>query len=293
MISIAMTTYNGAKYLGEQIDSILNQTIQDFELVVCDDCSSDGTLNILYSYTANDPRIKIYQNEHNIGFKKNFERAMRLCSGEFVALCDQDDIWSKDHLEVLLNMMNGCALACGNAVIVDQNGDNTGYTLQDQQVLRKIPSDNLSMAYTIVYFRNPFQGASMMMKKDFLEIVLPIPSDVKYHDVWIATLACFSGGIKYSSQIINYYRMHGDNVTGNRKFKLSRSRKLIGKILFAKNAINRDVIMSHMKNRLVNISESERKFLEESQIFFGRMHSVTGRLRNIPFLIKHYSVIYG
>ena len=190
-------------------------------------------------------------------------------------------------------MMDGCALACGNAIIVDQDGNNTGYTLQDQQVFRKIPSDNLSMAYTIVYFRNPFQGASMMMKRDLIEVALPIPSDVKYHDVWIATLACFSGGIKYSTQIINHYRMHGDNVTGNRKCRLSKSRKLIGKILFAKNSINRDVIISHMKNRLVNISESERKFLEDAQFFFDRMRSVTGRLKNIPFLIRNYSVIYG
>ena len=293
MFSIAMTTFNGARYLREQIDSILNQTIQDFELVICDDCSSDETFEILCNYAKKNPRLKVYQNEYNLGFKDNFEKAISLCSGEYVALCDQDDIWSEDHLEVLYGMMGDCVLACGNAEIIDRDGNDMGYTLQEQQVLHKIPTDNLSMAYTIIYFRNPFQGASMMMKREFLDIALPIPMDVNYHDVWIASLACFSGGIKYTSHIINHYRMHGNNVTGNRDFTLSKGRKLMGKILLSKNSINRDVIVSQIENRLVTISNPERRFLEEAKVFFARMRSFRGRLRNIPFLIKHYSVIYG
>lgn len=78
MISIAMATYNGEKYLREQIDSILNQTIQDFELIVCDDCSTDTTWNILLDYQSQDKRIKCYRNEENLGFKKNFEKAIKM-----------------------------------------------------------------------------------------------------------------------------------------------------------------------------------------------------------------------
>ena len=91
MISIAMATYNGAKYLREQIDSILAQTIQDFELVVCDDCSSDDTWDILKQYSDADKRIKVFRNESNMGFKRNFEKAMSLCGGDYIALSDQDD----------------------------------------------------------------------------------------------------------------------------------------------------------------------------------------------------------
>ena len=92
MISIAMATYNGELFIREQLDSILTQTLSDWELIVCDDGSTDNTLSILQEYANNDSRIKIYQNETNLGFKRNFEKAIGLCSGEYIALCDQDDI---------------------------------------------------------------------------------------------------------------------------------------------------------------------------------------------------------
>ena len=117
MISIAMATYNGEKYLREQIDSILNQTIQDFELIVCDDCSTDTTWNILQDYQSQDRRIKCYRNEENLGFKKNFEKAIGLCTGEYIALSDQDDIWLPEHLEKLVNIIGNADLACGTELL--------------------------------------------------------------------------------------------------------------------------------------------------------------------------------
>ena len=109
MIGIAMTTYNGEKYLKEQIDSILNQTVSDFELIVCDDVSSDSTMDILNDYAEKDDRVHVFRNEENLGFLKNFEKAIRICldrGAEYVALSDQDDVWMKNHLEVLLNTIS-------------------------------------------------------------------------------------------------------------------------------------------------------------------------------------------
>ena len=99
MISIAMATYNGEKYLKEQIDSILNQSIQEFELVVCDDCSTDNTWSMLEEYAQHDNRITIIENEKNLGVKHNFEKAISLTKGEFIAFSDQDDIWLKEKVE--------------------------------------------------------------------------------------------------------------------------------------------------------------------------------------------------
>lgn len=79
MIDIAMTTYNGEKYLKEQIDSILNQTVSDFELIVCDDGSTDSTIDILNEYSKKDSRVHIFQNKNNLGVIKNFEKAIRIC----------------------------------------------------------------------------------------------------------------------------------------------------------------------------------------------------------------------
>ena len=102
MISIAMTTYNGEKYISAQIDSILSQTVSDFELVVCDDVSTDNTVDILKDYALKDCRLKLCCNGQNLGFKNNFAKAISLCKGEYIAFCDQDDVWTNDHLEVLL-----------------------------------------------------------------------------------------------------------------------------------------------------------------------------------------------
>src|SRR5690554_1467232 len=114
MISIALASYNGEKYIKEQLDSILNQTIQDFEIVVCDDASTDNTWEILQQYEAKDKRFKIFRNEQNLGFKKNFEKAISHCKGEYIALSDQDDIWIENHLELLFNHIQENDLCLGN-----------------------------------------------------------------------------------------------------------------------------------------------------------------------------------
>lgn len=129
MISIAMATYNGEKYLRKQIDSILDQTIQDFELIVCDDCSTDTTWNILLMYQLQDSRIKCYRNEENLGFKKNFEKAIGLCSGEYIALSDQDDIWTEKHLQVLVENLGERDLIGANAFLCDKNAKPIGTDL--------------------------------------------------------------------------------------------------------------------------------------------------------------------
>lgn len=101
LVSIAMATYNGEKYLKEQLDSIYAQTYKNIEVIVCDDCSSDKTVEILDEYKEKYG-LKYYINEKNLGFKKNFEKAISLCSGDFIALADQDDIWIESKIEIFL-----------------------------------------------------------------------------------------------------------------------------------------------------------------------------------------------
>lgn len=107
-----MTTYNGVKYLREQIESILSQTYKDFELIICDDCSKDSTVSILKKYQNKDSRVKYFINESNLGFKKNFEKAISLCSGEYVAFSDQDDIWLPEKLEESITHIGNNNLLC-------------------------------------------------------------------------------------------------------------------------------------------------------------------------------------
>src|ERR1700753_2011765 len=98
LVSIALCTYNGAVYLKEQLDSLIAQTYPNIEIVVVDDRSADDTWQLLTGYANTYPQFKIHQNAQNLGFVKNFEHAASLCSGELIALCDQDDIWHPEKI---------------------------------------------------------------------------------------------------------------------------------------------------------------------------------------------------
>ena len=216
MISIAMTTYNGERFLREQLDSILNQTYKDIELVVCDDCSADSTWSILQEYQQKDNRIRCYKNEKNLGFKKNFEKAISLCNGEFIALSDQDDIWTDNHLEVLFQNIQEKDLICGNNELINLEGKSLhiDFFTSNQFSIKKFPT-NEQILYKILLSGNCFQGASMLFSKRFKNIAFPIPEKLNYHDSWLACLACTLNSFAVINHIITYYRQHNSQVTKN------------------------------------------------------------------------------
>ncbi len=225
VVSVALAVYNGEKYLRQQVDSILNQTVDDIELVMSDDCSTDGSWELMEKQAKADSRIRIYKNKKNLGFKDNFGKAIKECHGKYIALSDCDDIWEPNHLETLLEKIGNKALACGNSTLVDADGIPTGTTLRQQEALDWIPDDDMKKLLSIILFRNPYQGATMLMRRSFIEKALPIPSKMRYHDTWFASLACFCGGISYTRQSLMKYRRTNDSITGlrnKRKSKLYR-----------------------------------------------------------------------
>ena len=211
-VSIAMATFNGERFVREQIDSILEQSVQDFELVVCDDASTDATWEILTEYAQKDSRIHIYRNERNLGFKQNFERAIRLCKADFIALSDQDDVWYPNHLYVLLSNIGDHVLCAGDADMVDENNREIGERLSYADGFQLIPPTE-KLLWRLMFVMNPLQGASMLLRKDFLERILPIPNWISTHDRYFAACACCDTGPIYISKPITRYRQHGDNIT--------------------------------------------------------------------------------
>lgn len=250
MISIALASYNGEKYISEQIDSILAQTYQDFELIICDDCSTDNTWQILEEYAQRDNRIKIFRNEKNLGFKKNFEKAILLCKGDYVALSDQDDIWTENHLEVLLQNIGKKSLSCGNSLLVDSEGNSTNSKLNENEGL--LYFDDSKYIYRSMLNGNCLQGANMLMPLGFAKKCIPIPSGVPYHDAWFAACACLDNGINYSFEIINKYRQHGGNITfmgHNRKRNFFQKLRLRIDFLKYGDAIDRFCYVDNLKER--------------------------------------------
>lgn len=113
----------------QQLDSILRQTHQNIEIVICDDYSQDGSLKLLAEYATKDNRIRFFKNDENLGYVKNFEKAISLCKGDFIAMADQDDIWSENHIEVLLENIGGFDLIGANAELVDEKLKPLGDTM--------------------------------------------------------------------------------------------------------------------------------------------------------------------
>lgn len=217
MISIAMATYNGEKYLREQLDSILSQTITDFELIIGDDHSTDSTVSILSEYAAKYPRILYSVNPVNVGFKKNFEQIIARCQGDYIALCDQDDIWYPNHLQLLLDHIGNHAMCCGNSELVNQDNQSLHRNLSDSDGIHFIPDEPRKWFLRLMLHGNPFQGAAMLLRKDFAERCLPIPNGISFHDAWIAGCALMDkDGVYYlPTPPIARYRQHTDNVTSN------------------------------------------------------------------------------
>ena len=106
LISIVLATYNGERYLKEQLDTVFQQTYSNLEIVAIDDCSSDTTVSILHHYASVHSNMKVYVNERNMGHIKAFEKGISLSTGVFIALCDQDDIWNKHKIELLMKEKN-------------------------------------------------------------------------------------------------------------------------------------------------------------------------------------------
>ncbi|WP_306551848.1 glycosyltransferase family 2 protein [Daejeonella sp.] len=236
LISIALCTYNGEAYLREQLESIVNQSYSTLELIAVDDCSSDNTLNILNEYAANYPFIKVFVNPENIGYIRNFEKALKLCSGEFIALSDQDDIWDLHKIEKQVNAIGNQLMIYHDSEFVDQNG----------QLLNKKMSDIMNLyrgdqPESFLFF-NCISGHSVLMKKELRDELLPFPN-AYYHDWWMGYVATNLGSIDCIDEPLVKYRQHHtadtnilkrkrDNSTRN---QLSASMKYDKKIQWLKS----------------------------------------------------------
>jgi glycosyltransferase involved in cell wall biosynthesis len=279
MLSIAMTTYNGSKYITEQIESIANQTIQDYELIICDDCSKDNTVEIIKAFQQKDSRIKLFCNEQNLGFKKNFEKAVQLCQGEYIALCDQDDVWTENHLEALYSNIGDNYVIAGNNELVDKDLKSLNQTFFNSHLFsaEKYPT-NKDIIKKILFSGNCFQGASMMLHKNILPFYLPLPEKIKYHDSWLAALACTLNKFTVTETVITKYRQHEAQVTSGDKSNSGFSK---GRVLFC------DELLNH---NLPDSSSSE--IIKQIKKYFSNTSKVWQRIKQTNIWKNNYSYIY-
>lgn len=271
LVSIAMCTYNGEKFLREQLDSLINQDYKNYELIIVDDCSTDTTHSILKEYADEYSYIELHLNAKNLGFKKNFEKALTLVKGEFIALCDQDDIWFPNKISIMASKIGPNTLIFSNSEMVDEDGK---YLLSDFYSYIKMTPHSRTTWQSLI-FDNYILGHNMFFRKELLRHALPMPNSFKEHDHWLAICAASTGTVAYLPEILGRYRVHDANCTIKKKIRKKRSftgiiryiskryHKLLSVIDTYKLRIDRvdymletDIISVEEKNDLLTIKEA-------------------------------------
>jgi Glycosyl transferase family 2 len=214
-LSIAMGTYNGAVHLPEQLASIAAQKRPPDELIVCDDCSTDQTPALIRAFATTAPMpVRLFVNEQNLGSTRNFEQAIGLCSGEVIALSDQDDVWRNDKLQLIeAALLNAPAagLVFSDAEIVDANLNpldsrmwtRLGFDRKKRGLVRRGRSlDVLLPGWTVT-------GATMAFRSKYRRLLLPIPEEIPMiHDGWIAVAIATVAEVIFLDEPLIKYRQH-------------------------------------------------------------------------------------
>jgi len=242
-VSVALCTYNGGKYISEQIESILNQTIKVDEIVICDDSSSDTTVEIINRFQSENKNIFLHINETKLGIIKNFEKCIRITSGDIIFLSDQDDIWLPEKAELLiaaLELKHHNLLVFSDGVLIDDTneklaGNQTlwgkwGFTQEMQAAWR----DNIRAFYDLSKNNNKITGATLAFKSRLKNYIFPFELPLNYwHDAWLGLVAASRGGLVFVDKATILYRIHSEQQIG----------------------INMDATMSGDKNSLISATQ--------------------------------------
>ncbi|NVJ60890.1 MAG: glycosyltransferase family 2 protein [Gammaproteobacteria bacterium] len=215
-ISIVLCTYNGEKYLPDLLSSIQKQSLPPAELVWVDDRSKDNTIKIAKEFAQSvEYPVKLFINESQLGPKLNFSLALSKASGDFIALCDQDDVWLPHKLETLCAQFTSSdqMLAYSNGQLVDSKLRNLNATFLERNGTTHKDRARLNF----LLFQNSVTGCFCMFRRDILDFALPIPQAAIMHDWWIAQVASAIGKVIFTSEITTLYRQHDDNVMGVQK----------------------------------------------------------------------------
>lgn len=202
MVSVAMATYNGEKYIKQQLETILENLEINDEIIISDDNSTDSTIKIIESFKDN--RIKIYKGPC-LGVKQNFANAINFCKGDYIFLSDQDDIWIEGKVEKIVNyfennqvdvIQHDCNIV--NSELEEMNPSYFEFRKCKNGILKNI-------------IKGSYLGCCMAFKKELKEYILPIPNDIDMHDQWIGLIGEIKGNFMFVNEKLIKYRRHENN----------------------------------------------------------------------------------
>jgi glycosyltransferase involved in cell wall biosynthesis len=206
LVSIALCTYNGEKFLGQLLDTLINQTYPNIEIIAVDDCSTDNTYAILTTYAVKYPQITVYKNEVNLGFVRNFEHALTYCQGDLIAFCDQDDLWLPEKIALQVEGIGDNMLIYHDSEFINDQEKPLGKKMSDIVNFYKGDDPRVFLFFSCV------SGHAMLVKKQLLAEALPFKEGY-YHDWWLAYVATNIGSITFIPQCLVKYRQHNNSKT--------------------------------------------------------------------------------
>jgi len=256
LVSIAMCTYNGEQFLREQLDSLIAQDYPNIEIIIVDDCSTDSTFNILKEYQSNHSHIRAMKNPANLGFVKNFEKATSLCSGDYISLCDQDDIWFSHKISQLVDHIGESNLIYSGVQLINEKG---------QKIKREfLTIHRLSgKCHLGLLFANCVTGHTCLIKRQALNKALPFPEKITVHDHWIALVSAATGGIKAHPETLSLYRQHDSNAI------LGEKEHHKNKFIKRKQLFNTQMAFIKAARNVDGLPEDDRNLIDSIIVAYG------------------------
>ena len=219
-VSVALCTHNGARFIEEQLESILAQTVPVREIVLSDDASTDDTVDLARRTGGERAALTVLRHDPPLGVTANFERAIRATTGDVVVLSDQDDRWRADRVErglARLRASSDAELCFSDARLVGPSGDPLGGSLVER--LRVTPAERAALAdgdlFDALVRRNLVTGATVLFRRTLLDAALPFPAEW-VHDEWLAIVAAATSSVAFEPDTLVDYRLHEANVIGMR-----------------------------------------------------------------------------
>lgn len=302
-LSIAMCTYNGARYLQEQLDSFKSQTQMPEELVVCDDVSTDETVEIIKAFASKAPfNVRISVNKKNLGSTKNFEQVIALCEGDIIFLSDQDDVWLPDKLfEVakILSQQPDVAGVLTNAAIVDESLNPLGFYFWQATRFSRRQQGKAMMGRlgTLVKHNPSMSGATFAFRAELRDLVLPVPAHWT-HDAWIILIVAALARLVIMPEPLNLWRQHELQQLGSWTMKSFSELKEISykKDIFpAAHSAAKQYDSALERIEAINLTDADAvntatklltRLKEKSIHFQARSEMETGKIKRIPSIVN-------
>ena len=267
-----MATFNGADYIREQLDSLLNQTYRHWRLIVHDDGSTDGTVGIVNEYCRRDPRMMLLTDGiSNLGAACNYLHLLNGTNADLYLFCDQDDVWLPHKMERMVDVISPIK----QPALVYANGY---YYRSGRVVSQRTTTIHPRTLRDSLFFNSGIQGCSVIVNAQLIALLKPFPEVVAMHDHLLTMAAVAFGKIRYIDEVLTWYRQHERNVTGNQQFGyytkirsfFTNNRPVIDAVHFKAN--------KHFYDRYRELLDDEQRMLFGAYFQYAGIRSIWGRV---------------